>query len=339
MAAEIDANLAIPSAAKTTAAEMVQWTAWYLVNRLTNQNIGIGTTFAGANWTFIDSCDGSAVTPAGNAWTTTFDPALIVQAPAGTAHSWSVIQNATLGIYLIVDCVSESGCDFIFSTTVPSGGTISIRPTSAAEIKFGITAGDGQNMQLNNGDTSIAQYVHTYHDAVENVYFYTSHAGSNGFFSILAVMKCTNTTTGDGSPTVAFFSGNGEPGLSMDPIYSSLFNFDSYGRPSKLRGLDYLSADEVHLAAGIPSVYDGTTYLSPLTTSGYADNVNDGTSYYNEFPLVVFAKGTYGAMKGILPGIKLASGALPQLSEKGAIDAVKINDCWVPWSGATPPAV
>lgn len=342
MAAEYDLNLAIPLAAKSSSATMVKWTAWYIVNRLADQNISVGTTFSDANWTFVESCDGTNAPAAGNQWTTTFDATKIVQASAGTNHSWAVIANSTLGVWLIVDCVSTTGCDFVLTYAAPSGGTVTDRPTAVVEVKFGVTAADGQNMQLNNGDTSIAQYVHTYHDASENVYFYTSFAGSAKFFSMLAIAKCTNVTTGDNRPTAMFFSGGGEPGLSVDPINSSLFNYNSYGRPSKLRGVNYAGSATVAMAAGMPCVYDGTTLIPSLTTSGYVNADNDGTTYYNEFPLVVFAKGpTDAAMKGILPNIKLASGTLSEMAEIGSapITAVKFGDCWVPWDGNTSPLV
>ena len=54
-------------------------------------------------WTHVASCDSVSVSALTDLWLSTFDDTKLVLANAGTAHSWIVIQNATLGLQMLLD--------------------------------------------------------------------------------------------------------------------------------------------------------------------------------------------------------------------------------------------
>lgn len=101
---------------------------------LTNTNSVSNTLASDRIWTVVSSSNAST-TSASDLWTST---SALTRAAAGTAHSWVVLQNATLGFYLILDFVGAANytCDAILSTDAPSGGTTLNRPTVTNGVSF-----------------------------------------------------------------------------------------------------------------------------------------------------------------------------------------------------------
>ncbi len=323
------------NAGTASSQQLVQWIAWYISKQLQGKNTG-GSIFVSVLWTVVSSSNG-VTSSTSDLWNDTFTPSEIVQAPDGEAHSWVVLENDGSTQWLTIDCISEVGCSFVLSASAPTGGSETTRPTSLNEV---VLNSSGQNIALTNGDTTVDQYVHMFvNNPLEDVYFYTSYTGSGRFYSMLALSKVDNYTTGDSYRDVGIFFGGGEEGLSTNPINASIFNLDSYGRPSRLQGLDFGGTTQVSLAVAAPAIYDGTSLLNPLTTTGYVNGDNYGSGFYNEFPLVAYSKFPNAGMKGQIRNIKLASGSLSEMSEKGTISSVKFGDCWVPWESASSPNV
>lgn len=109
-------------------------------------------------WSVYYSCDGTTAGTAGDnvdRWGSSFNAAKIVQATAGSAHSWMVLYK-TIGSYtwyIILDCdrASTPFIDFVFCKTAPTGGSTTARPTSTDE--FGHT-----NLQMSMN--TAGQYAH-----------------------------------------------------------------------------------------------------------------------------------------------------------------------------------
>jgi len=345
MALQYALNYQIPAGPGTaSSANLTKYTAWYLVEKLIGTTIT--TAFSPTPWVVDCSSDGStASAPASGTdlWTTTFNPALIVQDVAGSAHSWFCIKTAAFTspatLYVVVDCTQTTSFDLIVGSGTITAGTASARPTFTNEYKFTY---ETQNLDVNNGSITTNQYLHLVLDGTDaNFYFSTSFTGSSTFYSYLFVEKLANTNSTDSHKVVAGFTGNGETGFSASGANPSIFNFTNYSRASRLRGMSFNGSASLNLVGSTFAAYDEATLVPLLKADGYATGQNDGGDY-NSAPIVVFAKGTNGALKGVMQNITLASGALSDMTLRPSpspYTAVKFGDCWVPWSGASGPIV
>lgn len=101
---------------------------------LTNTNSVSNTLDSARIWTVTASSNAST-TSASDLWTST---AALTRAAAGTAHSWIVMYNSSMGVYLTLDYVGAANytCDAILSTDQPSGGTTLNRPTTSNGVSF-----------------------------------------------------------------------------------------------------------------------------------------------------------------------------------------------------------
>ena len=107
---------------------------YWLKSVLTNTNSASNTLPADRVWTVISSSN-ATTTSASDLWTAT---SAITRAAAGVAHSWIVLRNTTLGVYIILDYVGSLNyaCDVIVSTDAPTGGTTLNRPTASNTFSF-----------------------------------------------------------------------------------------------------------------------------------------------------------------------------------------------------------
>jgi hypothetical protein len=103
-------------------------------NVLTNTNSVSNTLDSSAIWTVVSSSN-STTTSSSDLWTST---TAVVRNTAGAVHSWIVMYNATLGLYLTLDYVGSLNyaCDAVLSTDAPSGGTTGARPTVTNGVSF-----------------------------------------------------------------------------------------------------------------------------------------------------------------------------------------------------------
>lgn len=121
-----------PNSAITIAAQ--KDVLYWLKSVLTNTNIAGNTLPSARLWTVVSSSNG-VTSGASDLWTSTGS---MVRAAAGVAHSWIVLQNTTLGVYMIIDYVGtlNYACDVIVSIDAPTGGTTLNRPTATNTFSF-----------------------------------------------------------------------------------------------------------------------------------------------------------------------------------------------------------
>jgi hypothetical protein len=108
---------------------------YWIKSVLTNTNSASNTLPSARVWTVISSSN-STTTSNSDLWTT---PSAVVRAAAGSPHSWIVLRNTTLGVYVILDYVHATLsylCDVIVSTDAPTGGTTGNRPTASNTFSF-----------------------------------------------------------------------------------------------------------------------------------------------------------------------------------------------------------
>jgi hypothetical protein len=107
---------------------------YWMKSVLTNTNSAGNTLPSARLWTVVSSSNAST-TSSSDLWTST---SALTRAAAGTAHSWIVLQNTTLGVYMIIDYVGalNYAADVIVSTDTPSGGTTLNRPTATNTFSF-----------------------------------------------------------------------------------------------------------------------------------------------------------------------------------------------------------
>lgn len=343
----------------STAGNITKWQGFYLTSMLIGNTVD-GVSFADGLWTAVESCyyNGATLTVApGYNWDNagSYDSTRIVQGTggAGDARSWCVLQSpGSLGgassIYLIVDMLYSNGADFVFSTTLPAGGTTTARPTSSDEVVFSQLV-DGQNMALNNANTSINHYTHLMLSgnavpvATDGAFsFYTSFTGSGTFYSMLSVGQLADTKTGDTQPWVSMFCGGGEAGASISAITNNIFNYGTGGQTGRLRTRNTSNTDSIVVASAYTILLDGSTPRNPLKDTGYTEGVNESDSNYNEWFLPVYAKGPFSQAKGRLIDMRLASGSVLEMAARPAIapfEYIKFGDSWVPWTGSSSPIV
>lgn len=108
---------------------------YWIKSVLTNTNSASNTLPSERVWTVVSSSN-ATTTSNSDLWTS---PAALTRAAAGVAHSWIVLQNTTLGVYMILDYVHSTVnyvCDVIVSLDAPTGGTTTARPTASNTFSF-----------------------------------------------------------------------------------------------------------------------------------------------------------------------------------------------------------
>lgn len=116
---------------------------WMLKEGLLNTLAGgtvAGTRTGASVYTVVGSSNGTTAALDGvDRWGSTFTPANIVRAPAGTAHSWIVLQNTGLGVWILIDHIgsSDGQCLISYARTAFTGGSITTAPTSTTQLVFG----------------------------------------------------------------------------------------------------------------------------------------------------------------------------------------------------------
>jgi hypothetical protein len=103
-----------------------------------------GTRAPASLWTVVGSSDGVTFSPSDGVdrWGATYTPSLLVNAASGTAHSWMILRNTALGVFLTIDYNSATaGRVYLqWSLTSPGNGTLTLGPrhtVTANETPFG----------------------------------------------------------------------------------------------------------------------------------------------------------------------------------------------------------
>lgn len=172
-------------------------------NLLTGGTLG-GTRHANSVWTMDHSCDSTTAGTPGDAVDRlgggTFNFAKFVLAASGSAHSWAVLYNATLGIYCCLDMNNGTTAGRIaFSKVNFSGGTTTTGPTSTTEWTMGSTVnGSSISITLFADDTAgNTNYGHYTTTNTGEFWFGCTRASLGVFSTFVSLWGTTGPETGD----------------------------------------------------------------------------------------------------------------------------------------------
>lgn len=156
---------------------------YWLKSVLTNTNGASNTLPSDRVWTVISSSNAST-TSNSDLWTST---SALTRAAAGTAHSWIVLRNTTLGVYMILDYVGtlNYAADVVISTDAPTGGTTLNRPTATVTFSFAGWNFDRPTL------TAETRYVSMTSDEYGSLFLH--HHRANGEMVIVATLGLVKT--------------------------------------------------------------------------------------------------------------------------------------------------
>lgn len=162
-------------------------------------------------WTVEGSSDGStAGMDATDRWTNTFNGALLIQATAGSPHSWIVVKspNAMGPIYMCIDLNSgtTSNAAFIFSRSAFTGGSTTARPTASNEWGAATTTPGTAVAFTADSTLSATHRTHFVVDADGMWFRCTSRDTTTIFNSLMFLINAVELETGDNNPTWVGFA-------------------------------------------------------------------------------------------------------------------------------------
>jgi hypothetical protein len=195
------------SYATLSTADQTKRQLWDLKAMLTGQYGGLVSGL----WTVYSSCDGAGNFGNGDAvdwWTSTYTPAKIVQAAAGSAHSWMVLRSPAnfMGTgaygYLLIsaDSVTTTSASLLFAKTPFAGGTGTANPTSADSWLLG-TTGSTWNA------ATAAPVLHRANmclDSTGSFYYFTVQAGIGWPTLGVSCISPVGCHASDGFPVFTF---------------------------------------------------------------------------------------------------------------------------------------
>lgn len=166
----------VPFAINTSSANAAKNWLWLLKAALKNEittGTLTGARHANSVWTCVGSSDGvTAAFDANDRWgTVSFDPTKIVQASSGTAHSWILLQNTTLGMQILIDGnVATTSSARIAATKISEPFTVAANPLHSPNVP------SPTNRAFQSGSTST--------DATSNSvqFFYYNSDATAAFF-------------------------------------------------------------------------------------------------------------------------------------------------------------
>jgi hypothetical protein len=150
-------------------------------------------------WTCVSSSDG--VSAAGSdLWTSSYVVGKLVIANAGSNHSWMVLKSPNNpggmsgNLYFTIDLSNTSPLvNFYLSKTLPTGGTVTNRPTSPDEMTFAwqVNSGTASQNRMHSGITT------------EGTFFFVSSKDTDGqFYSQMLMSSLLEQKSVDGFPFV-----------------------------------------------------------------------------------------------------------------------------------------
>lgn len=291
----------------------------------------------GGAWTVVGSSDGTtAGLDATNRWT---DITKVIRAAAGVAHSWIVLQNATLGCYLLIDLIGGDNyyaANFKYGPNAPAGGSTTNAPTMAGNCDASLGT---FSVQTSPGLSARAMKVHM--SRATNGEFHILAAWGGHFTGHFILRKRSNLMGEDVTPGFwlsAYYNDNG-----------SQFGWDtnsSHGPWSAADGLCTAYARAV----------DGNSDVrAPALMYQFGAGVNQDVSRkftnldtlenpqaWVEWPVVVAnASNNFGQYLGKVPDIYWVSGTLAcgnlNNQDGGTATRIAIHGATVPWDSDLAP--
>jgi hypothetical protein len=196
---------------------------WFIKAALTGQTGGLSAGL----WTCYYSCDGTTAGTAGDGidrWTASYDATKIVNANAGSAHSWMVLRSPAnfvrtgVYLYMIIDVVaSTNALTLTFCVGAPTAGSTTAAPTQGA------SAWHHTGIQWSDG--TLTQHFHCSLSSEGAFFLFNSKDTTYFVMGGLIVSKLADTRTLDTVPVVSFISyGSSSPGAFGIPseTYSTM---------------------------------------------------------------------------------------------------------------------
>lgn len=271
----------------------------HLLNEITTGQTGGAARTAGNTWTHYASSDGVSASSTTDLWGSTFNPSKLVNASAGTPHSWYIARSPdALGpIYLLMNLNHPSYLYYAgvaFSYTAPSlSGLTTTNPPIPAVVGFlGTTTSFGTttNIDLGSGADAVVNGRYQTHFSVDLdggfnflVNRVNARADSAYFFSYVGIRKAVDAHPNDIYNTWIFGGGGANA--------AGVLNASSF----YLGGVSYngsLTVNDSAVGTGIfKPTFGGDTY-----TYVYDNMIKE----YLAFPLLIWntKTQTYGAYRG-----------------------------------------
>jgi hypothetical protein len=287
---------------------------------------------AGARWTCVGSSDAAtAGMDNTDRWGTTFDATKVVGASGGSARSWIVLKspNGIGPLYFTIHYNTDIGTNYVYyhvSKTLPTGGSTTARPTSAAELTW---SGGSSQQFANTAAPGVPMRMHRVSDA-------------NGFFLLLVGKQATarfnyalgfwpllETVSGDLNPWVCWHQYLDNAGSG--PMDSNQGNWRLSASDGAMKGRLHDNTQGLPMSplTLAPSMNAGTDMFS----SGVADYV-DGK--YKDFEIPVWSWTTgFRTLRGVLADMRACSAVIPQASMfevGGPLTHMLVGSTWVPFS-------
>jgi hypothetical protein len=324
----------VPYTNVLTTLAVAQSAIWALKEHMKNTAVGgstSGTRHANSVWTVRYSCDSVTAGVAGDGvdrWTTF---ANLIWNSSGSAHSWIVLRNTTLGYEVCIDLNSASSASARIAVaeiaTPFTGGTTTTGPTATNEFLAGTTSiGASSNFQW-QGDSATGNFNWTHYITADDgqFYFVCSRTGLGYFSTFIAVQKTTAASPSDTRNVFAL--GAFASGARGAPSVGSLINTASgcVGR---------FPNGAVNTTGGIQSAgrFGATDWPGSI-------GIDSVTGNYLAFPHHVGSLGgAQPSYRGVFPdqySIATApvGGAIPSAA---AQERVVVGDIIMPYPGVNP---
>lgn len=297
--------------------------AQHMLDLMATGTVG-GARHANSVWICKGSSDSVSVSLAGvNHWVAHTN---CVFNSAGNAHSWIWLENATLGLQCVIDCVTLVGTSITvaFSRIANpfTGGTTTARPAVAASEFF---CGGTSFVFISDQVTSQTNYTHYVTTDDGRFMFLTSRAALGVFTTFIAVLKSTGYVGGDTQNFFAF--GSSSAGGRGSPSFASISGLAGCGH----RNIDGSAPN----AGGIQdtAVFGGTGWPGNKTV--------DVAGNYKAFPLKVSSFGTTTPLdveRGLIPDVQTVAKAMlgGSVPSAAAQERVIAGDFILPWPTVVP---
>lgn len=332
-------NNRVPS--QSTATELSKYLIWYpkalLMGNVTLKD-SAGSTIGSPQglWTCAGSSDASTGGMDGvDRWGTSFDATKLTRANAdGSAHSWMVLRNVGLGIYLLLDYVNGSGTDNGFrvfiSKTAYSGGSATARPTTSNEVTMNnasalnSTPGAGAASHVHGRIATDGQFLVLY-----------SRDGTNFFNFALSVRALTETRAGDNHNAWLF--------QEYDDSSGVLRNVGAHGSANTTgSGWHGRSADATTAIVGahveLPYNNAGTSVMADILSTDAVDG-KVGDRPYRLYVGTTSHKSSRGRVQDFaLAHTAAAVGSIEPTSGPPYQSAIAGN-IWIPWHHTVGPSL
>ena len=321
---------------------------WALKAHLMDQ-IAVGSTGPTARapasvWTCLGSSDGVAGgLDAVDRWGSSFDASKLVFANDGVAHSWIVLENAALGVQLVIDLQSSAGQVVFAFTPIAApfsggtGGTVTNRPfRNSHEVNYGYTSVNVSNWISGwSPDTALS--------ANQRSQFLCAADGSFLFFITRDGLGVASCSVGIVNPLAAsWFPKRGADTNAVCFIGSPTGSTSQPGAFG-LASWATASATAQRLPNGTIMTQGGICRFAFGGTNfdGAAAPADPITFDFTAVPLAIHTLANQALPRGVVPDFYAhANRTLIPTGEVndpgGTVSHLALGDLWIPWDGPAP---